>query len=82
MEELYIDFYRGKDEEAFLTRYKDKIGSLTEDEIDELFAKIADQIDQDVKTEEHELGDEYYYQGVRVGRSDFNEKHNLYLFED
>lgn len=82
MEELYIDFYRGRDEEAFLMRYKDKVGSLTEEEIDELFAKIADQIDEDIKNDKHELGKDYHYQGVRVGRSDFNEKHNLYLFED
>lgn len=82
MEELYIDFYRGRDEEAFLVRYKNRVGSLTEEEIDELFSKIADQIDEDIKNGNHELGKDYHYQGVRVGRSDFNKNHNLYLFED
>lgn len=82
MNELFIEFYRGKDEESFITRYKEKVGSLSEDEIDDLFADIADSIDRDVKSGEHELGKEYYYNNVLVGRSDYNETHQLYIFED
>lgn len=82
MDELFIEFYRGRDEENFITRYKEKVGSLSEDDIDDLFAEIADRIDEDVKAGKHELGKEYYYNGVLVGRSDFNDTHQLYIFED
>jgi len=81
MENLFIEFYRGKEEQAFLDAWFNKYNELNEDEIDDLYEKIADAIQQDVKEGKHELGDVYEYQGVKVGKSDFNEFHNLYLFE-
>lgn len=81
MEERFIEFYRGKDEEDFITRYKAQHGSMSEDEIDQLYADIADAIDADIKSGDHELGKDYYYKDVLVGKSDFNESYNLYLFE-
>lgn len=76
-----MEFYRGKDEEDFLTRYKAKHGSLSDDEIDDLYAEIADAMDADVKSGDHELGKDYYFKGILVGRSDYNAHYNLYIFE-
>jgi len=81
MDELFIEFYRGKDEQAFLNAWYEKYGKLSERDIDELYENIATTIDKDLNNENHELGKEYVYNGVPVGRSDFNEFYNLYLFE-
>lgn len=82
MAELYIDFYRGKDEEAFLSAWQEKHGQLTEDEIDDLYTEIADAVDQAVKDGTHEIGEPYVYKEVTVGKSDFNAFHSLYVFEE
>lgn len=81
MEEVMIEFYKGKDEQDFLDRWQAEHGSLSEEEIDELYADIADAIDEAVKQGEHELGDPFTYEGVQVGRSDFNAFYSLYIFE-
>lgn len=81
MEEVMIEFYKGKDEQMFLEAWQEKYGTLTDDEIDDLYADIADAIDAAVKSGEHELGQPYEYKGVLVGRSDFNTFHALYIFE-
>lgn len=81
MDELFIEFYRGKEEQAFLDTWFDNYGKLSEKEIDDLYENIADAIDKDIKNNTHELGKEYVYQGVTVGKSDYNEFYNLYLFE-
>lgn len=81
MEELFIEFYRGKDEEDFLTRYKTKHGSLSEEEIDDLYGEIADSVDADLKSGNHELGKKYYFKEVLVGKTDYNAHYNLYIFE-
>lgn len=81
MEEVMIEFYKGKDEQAFLDRWQKEHGTLSEEQIDELYADIADAIDEAVKKGEHELGETYIYQGVEVGRSDFNAFYSLYIFE-
>lgn len=80
-EEVFIEFYRGKDEQAFLEAWKTTYGSLSEEEIDELYTDIAEEIDKQVKTEEHELGEIFVYQDIPVGKSDYNGFYNLYLFE-
>ncbi|GAA0370118.1 hypothetical protein GCM10008932_22100 [Alkalibacterium iburiense] len=82
MADLFIDFYRGKDEEAFLSAWQEKFGQLTEDEIDELFAEIAEAIDKAVKDGTHKIGDPFVYKEVTVGTSDFNAFHSLYVFEE
>lgn len=81
MEELFIEFYRNKDEEAFLHAWEAKHGVLSEKETDNLYIKIADTIDRQVKEGKHELGDLFEYKEVPVGRSDYNSFYNLYLFE-
>jgi cystine transport system permease protein len=80
-EELFIEFYRGKDEQAFLDGWKTKYGEPSEGEIDEIYAAVADEIHRQVKEGQHELGDTFEYKGVVVGKSDYNEFHYLYLFE-
>ncbi len=82
MEENYIDFYKGKDEEAFLSAWEAEHGKLSEEAIDELYAEIADAVDEAVKKGTHELGEPFIYQNVTVGRSDFNTFHSLYIFEE
>lgn len=81
MEEVMIEFYKGKDEQAFLDTWQEKHGTLTDDEIDDLYAEIADAIDKDVKNGDHKLGEPYEYKGILLGRSDFNAFYSLYLFE-
>jgi len=82
MEEIMIEFYKGKDEQVFLEAWQGKYGTLNDDEIDALYADIADAIDEAVKTGGHKLGEPYDFKGVRVGKSDYNAFHSLYLFED
>jgi len=81
MEEVMIEFYKGKDEQAFLDRWQAEHGAQSDDQIDELYAAIADAVDEAVKKGEHELGDTFTYEGVEVGQSDFNAFYSLYLFE-
>lgn len=81
MEEVYIDFYREKDEQAFLDNWQAKYGKLTDDEIDTLYESIADAIDEAVKEETHELGTVFVYKDIAVGKSDFNSFNALYIFE-
>lgn len=81
MSELYIDFYRGKDEDTFLAAWENKYGSLSDDDIDELYAEIADAIEKAVKEGTHEVGKPFVYKDVLVGKSDFNTSHSLYIFE-
>ncbi len=81
MEEVMIDFYKGKDEQVFLDNWQEKYGQLTEDEIDDLYADIADDIDEAVKKGEHVLGKPYAYKGVSLGKSDYNAFYALYIFE-
>lgn len=82
MEEAYIDFYRDRDEQNFLDRYEQKHGTLSDDVIDELYATIADSIEADIENNHHKIGDPYYYNDILVGKSDYNQIQNLYLFED
>lgn len=81
MPEIDIEFYRGKDEEAFLTAWEEQYGSLTDEEIDQLYTDIAQTIDRQVKSGEHELGKVFEYKSIPVGKSDYNTFHGLYLFE-
>lgn len=81
MEEVLIEFYKGKDEQAFLDAWQAKYGELNEDETDELYAEIADAIDEAVKNGEHKLGQLYEYKDVVLGKSDYNAFYALYLFE-
>lgn len=82
MKENYIDFYRGKDEEAFLSAWEAEHGKLSDEAIDDLYADIADAVDEAVKNGTHELGESFSYKNVKVGRSDFNTFHSLYIFEE
>ncbi|WP_423188478.1 hypothetical protein ACO1PF_07645 [Alkalibacterium sp. f15] len=81
MEEVMIEFYKEKDEQAFLDVWQEKYGQLTDDEIDQLYADIADAIDAAIKEGEHRLGQPYEYKDVLIGKSDFNSFHSLYIFE-
>ena len=75
-----IDFYQDKDEDAFLDAWEKKYGELEESEIDALYQAIAEDIHQQVETQEHKLGKKYVYKEVFVGYSDFNNFNRLYLF--
>lgn len=81
MEEVFIDFYREKDEQAFLESWQAKHGQLTDDEIDTLYENIADRVDEAVKDGSHELGSPFVYKEITVGKSDFNSFYSLYIFE-
>lgn len=77
-----MEFYRGKDEDAFLGAWENKYGTLSEDEVDALYIKITEEIDRQVESGEHEIGDLFIYEGVKVGKSDYNQFHEMYLFEE
>lgn len=81
MEEVFIDFYREKDEQAFLEAWQSEHGKLSDDEVDTLYENIADAIDEAVKEESHELGTPFIYENITVGKSDFNTFYSLYIFE-
>ncbi|WP_211249875.1 hypothetical protein [Carnobacterium funditum] len=79
-EEVDIDFYQDKDESAFLEAWEEKYGPITNDEIDELYQKIALDIREKVQTEQIKLGKKYMYQEVLVGYCDYSAGNNLFLF--
>lgn len=81
MEELAIDFYRDKDEQAFLDAWEAAHGELSEEELDQLYAAIAEAVREAVQEGTHELGKPFVYKNVTVGKSDFNSFHSVYLFE-
>ncbi|PRY83659.1 hypothetical protein [Alkalibacterium olivapovliticus] len=81
MEEVFIDFYREKDEQAFLEAWQAKYGSMSDDEIDTVYESIADAIDEAVKDGSHELGSPFVFKDITVGKSDFNTFYSLYIFE-
>lgn len=81
MEDLSIDFYRDKDEQAFLDAWEASYGELSDEELDKLYAEIASDIKQAVEDGTHELGKPYVYKDITVGKSDFNTFHSVYLFE-
>ena len=75
-----IDFYRDRDEEAFLDAYEEKYGPLSDEEWTTVYEEIGQEIDRQVKEGIHELGDSFTYRDVLVGYSDLNEGYSLYLF--
>lgn len=77
-----MDFYKGRDEEAFLEAWEAKHGSVSEEELDELYVRIAESIHYAIKNGKHKLGEEFVYEGITVGQSDYNEFHRLYLFTE
>lgn len=77
---LDIDFYQDKDEEAFLNRWEAKYGPIEDEALNSLYESIAQAIHQSVQEETHQLGDKYLYQEVVVGYSDYNAFNQLYLF--
>lgn len=79
-EEVDIDFYQDKDEEAFLEAWEEKFGPITNEDIDSLYKKIASDIQEKVQAEEVKLGKKYVYQEVLVGYSDYSAVNNLFLF--
>ncbi|MDN6294230.1 MAG: hypothetical protein ACTHVM_07130 [Alkalibacterium gilvum] len=81
MDDLMIEFYKSKDEQEFIERWEKKNGSLNEEQMDELYAGIAEAIDAAIKSDQHKLGETFVYEGVPVGRSDFNTFYSLYIFE-
>ncbi|MCC5890473.1 MAG: hypothetical protein JJU01_07875 [Alkalibacterium sp.] len=81
MEELLIDFYRDKDEQAFLDAWEAAHGELSDEELDQLYADIAEDIKKAVEAGTHELGKPFIYKDVTVGKSDYNTFHAVYLFE-
>lgn len=81
MEELSIDFFRDKDEQAFIDAWESVHGEVSDEELDKLYADIAESITKAVEAGTHELGKPYVYKDVTVGKSDFNTFHSVYLFE-
>lgn len=79
-EEVDIDFYQDKDEEAFLEAWEEKFGPITNEDIDSLYKKIALDIQKKVQDDEVNLGKKYVYQEVLVGYSDYSAVNNLFLF--
>ncbi|MEG0553267.1 MAG: hypothetical protein RR439_06155 [Carnobacterium sp.] len=79
-EEVDIDFYQDKDEEAFLEAWEEKFGPITNEDIDSLYKKIALDIQKKVQDDEVKLGKKYVYQEVLVGYSDYSAVNNLFLF--
>lgn len=77
-----MEFYRGKDEDVFLEAWENKYGTLSEDEVDALYTKITEEIERQVESGEHEIGDVFIYEDVKVGKSDYNQFHEMYLFEE
>ncbi|WP_208560304.1 hypothetical protein [Marinilactibacillus kalidii] len=77
-----IEFYKGKDEERFLQEWEAQNGSLSDDAQDKLYTEIGDEIARQLKTGEHELGKLFVYKGVEVGKSDYNQFYELYLFDE
>lgn len=80
VEELFVAFYKPSEEEEFLAEWQQQNYQLEEEAIDELFAQIAEKIDQAIRAGRHELGQDFYYHGTYVGQSDYNEFHQLYMF--
>lgn len=77
---LDIDFYQDKDENIFLEAWEAKYGELEDSAIETLYQEIAQDIHQQINTEQHKLGKKYVYREVFVGYSDYNTFNNLYLF--
>ena len=78
--EVDIDFYQDKDEIAFLEAWEEKYGSITNDDIEELYQKIASDIQEKIQAEQIKLGKKYVYQDVLVGYYDYSAANNLFLF--
>ncbi|MFL2070816.1 hypothetical protein ACEN32_00750 [Marinilactibacillus psychrotolerans] len=76
-----MEFFKGKDEDSFLTAWQAQYGVLSEEGIDELYLNITEEIDRQVESGEHGLGDIFEYKGIQVGKSDYNQFHQIYLFE-
>lgn len=81
MKNLSIDFYRDKDEQAFLDAFEASYGELSDEELDKLYDEIALDVKQAVENGTHELGKLYKYKNITVGKSDFNSFHSVYIFE-
>ncbi|WP_277630731.1 hypothetical protein [Atopococcus tabaci] len=81
-ETIDMDFYRDRDEQAFLEAWEAKNGPVSDDELDELYLNIAASVDEQVKNGTHKLGEVFVYEGVAVGESDYNTFHQLYLFQE
>ncbi|QQP69910.1 hypothetical protein JHE06_09935 [Carnobacterium sp. CS13] len=79
-EQVDIDFYQEKDEAAFLEAWEAAYGPISNEEIDELYKKIALDIHEKVQNETIKLGDSYRYKEVLVGYCDYNSFNQLYLF--
>lgn len=79
-EEVDIDFYQDNDEAAFLEAWEEKFGPITNEGIEELYQKIALDIQDKVQSEQVKLGKKYVYQEVLVGYCDYSTANNLFLF--
>lgn len=79
-EQVDIDFYQDKDEAAFLEAWEVKHGPIDDKDIDDLYQKIALDIQEKVQDKEVKLGESYRYQDVLVGYCDYSSFNNLFLF--
>ena len=79
-EQTEIDFYLDKDEDAFLEAWETKYGELTDEQLEELYQEIAQDIEAKYKSGEHQLGEVFSYKGIDVGHSDYSTINNWFLF--
>lgn len=73
-----IDFYREKDEVAFLDRWEAKHGQI--EDLDQLYQEIATTVAAGYQAGSVELGKKYVYQEIVVGYVDYNTFNELFLF--
>ena len=79
-EQVEIDFYLDSDEEAFLESWENKYGQLNDEQLEELYHAIAQDIESKHQSGEHQLGKKYVYQDIVVGYSDYSAFNNWFLF--
>jgi len=75
-----IDFYLDKDEETFLESWENKYGELNDEQLEELYQEIAQDIELKYQSGEHQLGKLFSYKGIAVGYSDYSTFNNWFLF--
>ncbi|WP_407391195.1 hypothetical protein [Carnobacterium jeotgali] len=79
-EQVAIDFYLDSDEEAFLESWENKYSQLNDEQLEELYQAIAQDIELKYQSGEHQLGKLFLYKEIAVGYSDYSTFNNWFLF--
>lgn len=79
-EQVEIDFYLDSDEEAFLESWENKYSQLNDEQLEELYQAIAQDIELKYQSGEHQLGKLFLYKEIAVGYSDYSTFNNWFLF--